>query len=87
VAKVLKRFGRPIDARPLEGEAQEHTLTGRANRPLPLIDLQLEMGLKKARDTGCDAVPGPLAFDDKEAVVTGAREPVSASVQFRIQVI
>jgi hypothetical protein len=87
VAKVLDRLGRPVDARSLEGEAQERAFLDRADRTLLLIDLQLEMGLKKAPDTGFDAVPGPLAFDDNEKIVALACEPVSASFQFLVQII
>ena len=54
---------------------------------LALINLQLEVVLEEPSQTGFHTFACSLAFDDKEAVVTGAREPVSASVQFRIQVI
>jgi len=87
MTKILECLMGPVDARALEGKPQEHTLSGWPDHTLALINLQLEVVLEKPSQTGFHTFACSLAFDDKEAVVTGAREPVSASVQFRIQVI
>jgi hypothetical protein len=71
----------------VEREAQEPALVGGSDRTLGLIDLQLQVLLEKASKTGFDALPGPLAFDDDEEVVTVAGEVVAASFQFLIQVV
>lgn len=77
----------PVDARALEGKPQEHTLLGWPDRTLALIDLQLEVVLEKPSQTGFDAFACALAFNDDEEVVAIAREPVSASFQFLVQVV
>ena len=68
VAKVLERFRGPVNARPLEGKAQEPAFIGGAHRTLALIDLQLQVLLEKASDTGFEVLARPLAFDDDEKV-------------------
>jgi hypothetical protein len=69
VAKVLKGFVRLVDACVLEGKAQKHTLFGRADRPLALIDLQLEVLLEKPSQAGFHAFAGPLAvLNERERI-------------------
>ena len=87
VAKVLEGLVGPVDARAVEGKAQEHALFGRTDRTLALIDLQLQVVLEKPSQTGFDAFARALAFDDDEEVVAIASELVSASFQFLIQVV
>jgi hypothetical protein len=80
VAEVLERLGGPVDARAVEGKAQKHALLGGADRTLGLINLQLEVLLEKASETGFDALARPLAFDDDEKVVTVAGEEMPTPV-------
>src|SRR5713101_7957792 len=87
VTKVLEGLGGPIDARALEGKPYERALLGWSHRTLGLIDLQLEVLLEKASQTGFNAFARPLAFDDDEKVVAIASESVTAPFQFLIQVV
>jgi len=84
VTEVLDRRGRPVDARSLEGEAQERAVLGRANPALLLLAFQVEMGPKKPRDTGFDAFACSLTFDDDQEVLPGAGEARAASFQFLV---
>ena len=68
MTKVVERLRGPIDACAVEGKAQKHARLGGANRTLGLIDLQLEVLLEKASQTGFDTVACPAAFDDDEKV-------------------
>ena len=87
MAKVLERLGGPIDARAVERKAQERAFVGEADCTLALIDLQLEVVLEKASDTGFDPVARSAAFDDEEKVVALPSESVTAPFQFLIQVV
>lgn len=69
VTKVLEGLGGPIDTRALKGKAQEHTLLGGADRTLTMVDLQLEVVLKKPSQDGFHALTCALAVDDDEKVV------------------
>jgi hypothetical protein len=87
VAKVLEGLLGPIDARAVEGKAQERARIGWSYCTLALIDLQLEMLPEKPSETGFDALARPLAVDHDEEVVTVAGEAVAAPFQFLIQVV
>ena len=68
VTKLLKGFGGPIDARAVEGKAQERALIGWSYCTLGLSDLQLEVLLEKPSQPGFDAPACPLAVDYDEEV-------------------
>ena len=65
MTEVLDRFGRPVDARPLEGKAQERAVLDRADRTLLLIELQGKLGAEKPRDAGFDAFAGVIKSGGK----------------------
>jgi hypothetical protein len=79
-------FG-PVDARAVEGKAQERACSGWSHRTLALIDLQLQVMPEAPSQAGFDARARSLAVDDDEEVVPVAGEAVAASFQFLIQVV
>ena len=70
-----------------DSEAQERAVVDRTHATLGLVTLQFQVLLEKTRNTGFEAVPGPMAFDDDEEAVAVPGKPVTASFQFLIQVV
>jgi hypothetical protein len=64
----------------VEGKAQKHALIGGADRTLGLIDLQLEVLLEKASETGFDALACSSAFNHDQEVITVAGEEMPTPV-------
>ena len=87
MAKVQDSLLRPLAARAVEGNPQEHTFLGRTDRTLALLNLQLQVVLEKPSQTSFDAFTGARACDDEEKVGALASEPGPASFQFLIQVV
>ena len=71
----------------MDSKAPERARLGWPYRTLGLLDLQLELGLEKASQTGFDARARPLAVDPEEEVITVPGEVVTAPFQFLIQVV
>ena len=80
VTKVWQRLGGPVDACAVNRKAQKPVLSGGADRPLGLVNLQLEVLPEKAGETAFDALVRSSAFDHAQDVITEVGEEMPPPV-------
>ncbi len=86
MAEIVESLVGPVEARALEGKAQERALISCPPRALGLVDLQLQVPLEELTQIGFEAVTRPPAVDDdgKASQYRANRWPRRSSSLFRL---